>query len=135
MGLAFLSIKLAIAAAVLFTAYGILYRLYLSPVAKFPGRKLAALTFWYEFYYDVVKKGAYVWEIKKMHEEYGSSCPSPYGEIQCAHFSPKGQSSASIHTSFMWLRQTRTSLHNSIRRLARLLTSGLGPLACLAALR
>lgn len=55
----------------LYTIYGIIYRLYLSPVAKFPGRKLAALTFWYEFYYDVVKRGEYVWEIQKMHEEYG----------------------------------------------------------------
>lgn len=67
------SIGLAIIAAVLYTLYGAIYRLYLSPVAKFPGRKLAALTFWYEFYYDIVKGGAYVWEIKKMHEEYGPS--------------------------------------------------------------
>lgn len=50
----------------------VIYRLYLSPVAKFPGRKLAALTFWYEFYYDVFKHGSYVWEIQKMHEEFGT---------------------------------------------------------------
>ena len=62
----------------LYTIYGIIYRLYLSPVAKFPGRKLAALTFWYEFYYDVVKRGEYVWEIQKMHEEYGRFQGIPY---------------------------------------------------------
>ncbi|KAG6999208.1 cytochrome P450 monooxygenase [Physcia stellaris] len=51
--------------------YEVIYRLYLSPIAKFPGRKLAALTFWYEFYYDVVKRGSYMWEVERMHEVYG----------------------------------------------------------------
>ncbi len=47
------------------------YRLYFHPLAKFPGRRLAAMTMWYEFYYDVIKRGQYVFEIQKMHEEYG----------------------------------------------------------------
>ncbi|KAH6693344.1 putative cytochrome P450 [Leptodontidium sp. MPI-SDFR-AT-0119] len=47
------------------------YRLYLSPISKFPGPKLAAVTLWYEFYYDVIKTGTYMAEIKKMHEKYG----------------------------------------------------------------
>ncbi len=51
--------------------YGAFYRLYLSPLAKFPGPKLAALTLWYEFYHDVIKGGKYTWEIAKMHERYG----------------------------------------------------------------
>lgn len=50
---------------------GAVYRLYLSPLAKFPGPKLAALTLWYEFYFDVVKRGRYTWEIAKMHEQFG----------------------------------------------------------------
>ena len=53
-------------------SWAIIYRLYLSPIAKFPGRKLAALTLWYEFYYDVIKGGQYVWEIEKMHQKYGT---------------------------------------------------------------
>jgi hypothetical protein len=50
------------------------YRLYLSPLAKFPGPKLAALTYWVEFYHDVVRRGQYTFEIGKMHEKYGESC-------------------------------------------------------------
>ena len=59
----------------LYIVSGAIYRLYFSPIAKFPGPKLAALTLWYEFYYDVIKKGRYAWEIKKMHEKYGSLHP------------------------------------------------------------
>lgn len=47
------------------------YRLYLSPLAKFPGPRLAALTLWYEFYYDVVQRGRYTWKIREMHRIYG----------------------------------------------------------------
>lgn len=59
-----------VAFLILYTAYAAIYRLCFSPIAQFPGPKLAALTFWYEFYFDVVKRGSYVWEINKMHETY-----------------------------------------------------------------
>lgn len=50
---------------------GAIYRLYFSPIARFPGPKLAALTYWYEFYYDVVKDGQYIFQIEKLHKRYG----------------------------------------------------------------
>jgi hypothetical protein len=54
-----------------FFALRMVYHLYFHPLAKFPGPKLAAATFLYEFYYDVVKSGMYIWEIERMHERYG----------------------------------------------------------------
>jgi hypothetical protein len=60
-------------AILLYVAAGAIYRLYLSPIAKFPGPKLTALTLWYEFYYDVIRKGKFHWRIKEMHEKYGES--------------------------------------------------------------
>ncbi len=48
----------------------VMYRLFFSPIAKFPGPKLAAVTSWYELYYDMVHKGKYLFEIEKMHDKY-----------------------------------------------------------------
>ncbi|EMD90794.1 hypothetical protein COCC4DRAFT_127633 [Bipolaris maydis ATCC 48331] len=47
------------------------YRLYLHPLARYPGPKLAALTVLYEFYFDGIKRGRYTFEIERMHEKYG----------------------------------------------------------------
>ncbi|KAF2446804.1 putative P450 monooxygenase [Karstenula rhodostoma CBS 690.94] len=50
---------------------GAVYRLFYSPIARYPGPRLAALTFAYEFYYDVVCKGRYSWKIQELHRIYG----------------------------------------------------------------
>ncbi|KAI9038140.1 cytochrome P450 [Aspergillus affinis] len=47
------------------------YRLYLSPLAKFPGPRLAAVTGLYETYYDIVQDGQFVWQIERLHQQYG----------------------------------------------------------------
>jgi len=51
----------------------VVYRLYLSPLSRFPGPKLAAATLLYEAYYDIVKKGQYTFKIKELHDKYGRS--------------------------------------------------------------
>lgn len=47
------------------------YRLHFHPLAKFPGPKIAALTVWYEFYFDGIKRGRYTFRIQRMHQKYG----------------------------------------------------------------
>lgn len=49
----------------------VIYRLYFSPIAHFPGPKLAAATSWYEFYYQYFLDGKYIFAIEKMHNKYG----------------------------------------------------------------
>lgn len=39
-------------ALAIYLVVGAIYRLYLSPVSKFPGPKLAALTLWYAVFQD-----------------------------------------------------------------------------------
>ena len=56
------------------------YRLFLSPLAKFPGPKLAALTRKYESYYEAVQNYEYLWKIKKLHRQYGECSKLPIQE-------------------------------------------------------
>jgi hypothetical protein len=57
------------------------YRLYLHPLAKFPGPKLAAITRYYEAYYDIVQNGQYTFRIAEMHKKYGKE-PLPPPELR-----------------------------------------------------
>ncbi|KAI5862015.1 putative cytochrome P450 [Durotheca rogersii] len=72
--LSYLNSVLAIAAVFLVRGVWLaVYRLFFSPIAKFPGPKLAALTTLYEAYYDLISKGGgqTAFRIKSLHEKYG----------------------------------------------------------------
>ncbi|KAI9710154.1 MAG: hypothetical protein M1820_002956 [Bogoriella megaspora] len=49
-----------------------IHRLYYHPLRNVPGPRLAALTFWYETYYEVVQPARYTWKIGELHEQYKS---------------------------------------------------------------
>ncbi|KAK8054878.1 cytochrome p450 domain-containing protein [Apiospora rasikravindrae] len=60
-------------AVAIFAYYATLvfYRLFLDPLARFPGPKLAAISRWYEAYYDLVLGGKYTFKIADLHKQYG----------------------------------------------------------------
>ncbi|ORY17344.1 cytochrome P450 [Clohesyomyces aquaticus] len=65
---------IALAAVVTYAAYVVLltlYRLFLHPLASFPGPKLAAVTSWYEAYYEIILQGQYSKKIGELHDVYG----------------------------------------------------------------
>ena len=61
------------AAAIIFlyTISLVIYRLYLSPLSKIPGPKLAAVTYLYEIYFDIIKHGYMFKQLQTLHEQYG----------------------------------------------------------------
>jgi hypothetical protein len=70
----------AVLAIVVYTFSLVIYRLYFSPLAGFPGPKLTAATEWYEIYYNVAKGGKFFRKIPEWHEKYGAHWndkPSP----------------------------------------------------------
>jgi hypothetical protein len=67
-----LSIFHAIASLIpLSLIYGLIFRLYFSSISNIPGPKLAAATWWYEFYYDIITYGKYIFKIDELHKKYG----------------------------------------------------------------
>lgn len=47
------------------------YRLFLHPLSSFPGPKLAAITSFYQLYYDVYKQGEFLNHLRELHDIYG----------------------------------------------------------------
>lgn len=64
-------IAFLLTAILAYTICLVFYRVYLSPLAAFPGPFLAKTTHWYEFYHNFIRTGKYFEKIKDMHEKYG----------------------------------------------------------------
>lgn len=61
-----------------------IYRLYFHPLRHIPGPRLAAISSLYEFYYDVVCQGRYLWEIERLHAIYGTTgCLPAFDLLSC----------------------------------------------------
>jgi hypothetical protein len=61
-------------ALVLFASYLValaVYRLYVSPLRKIPGPQVAALSKFYEAYYEIWLKGQFSFKLDELHERYG----------------------------------------------------------------
>lgn len=56
-----------LAAVTIHLIYTAIHRLFLSPLSSIPGPRLAALTSWYECYYDVYHPAQYIFKIKFLH--------------------------------------------------------------------
>lgn len=56
---------------VLYAVFLSIYRLYISPISKFPGPKITALTGLYEAYYNIVQGGKFTFKIRELHGRYG----------------------------------------------------------------
>ena len=52
---------------------GILYRLYVCPLARIPGPKVAAITGFYELYYDIFQGARFPWKLQELHDTYGKT--------------------------------------------------------------
>lgn len=66
--------QISIVVSVFCLVYGLtlgIYRLWFSPISHVPGPKLAALTQYYEFYYDIILGGQYTFKIINLHNQYG----------------------------------------------------------------
>ncbi len=117
-------------ALLLYLACLALYRLYLSPISKFPGPRLAALTLWYEFYHDVVRGGQYCFRINELHDQYGAATSFPHFDRA---LNLQDQSSESILTNFMSAIQTSTMCSIAVQ--ARNVINGGGLSKCSATAR
>jgi hypothetical protein len=89
-------------------------RLYLSPIAHFPGPKLAALTFYYEFYYDIILGGQYTFKILELHKKYGQIIRiNPYElHVSDPDYFPEVYAASGRRRDRFWFFTQQVKLHS-----------------------
>ena len=65
------------AAFILYRLGIVVYRLFLHPLAKFPGPKIAGVTSLYEAYYEILLNGQYSKKISELHDIHGEYAQFP----------------------------------------------------------
>ena len=70
-------LTLLMASATTYLVFMSVYRLFLHPLAKVPGPRLAAISGLYMAYYDLVMLGGMVEQLEVLHEKYGSISAPP----------------------------------------------------------
>lgn len=82
----------------------VIYRLTFSPLAQYPGPRLAAATGWYEVYYELFYKGGgqFPFHVEELHARYGECWASSALELDSSRqltSHAKGLLCESIHGS------------------------------------
>ncbi|KAJ5591481.1 uncharacterized protein N7459_001850 [Penicillium hispanicum] len=70
-GVAVEIVKISVLSWLAWVVTGAVRRLFFHPLASIPGPRLAALTWWYEFYFDAIQPGQYIFKIQELHKQYG----------------------------------------------------------------
>ncbi|KAF2703545.1 putative cytochrome P450 [Pleomassaria siparia CBS 279.74] len=68
---AMISFPVLLGVGVLYVVYQVVYRLFFHPLSRIPGPWYAAVSTHYEFYWDCIKSGHYMFKIEEMHKKYG----------------------------------------------------------------
>lgn len=91
----------------LYRAFVVIYRLFFSPLAKFPGPKLAAASSWYEAFFDLRSKN-FPDVLSSLHDKYGMYIFTAAETLRLTGF--QVPSSALIQRSF--LLETQNTITN-----------------------
>ncbi|VUC28941.1 unnamed protein product [Clonostachys rosea] len=88
---AFVSLNNALLLLALWLGHRVVLALYnispFHPLYSIPGPRLAAASYLYETWYDLILVGRYTWEIKAMHEKYGPIVRINPDEVHCDDYS------------------------------------------------